>query len=115
MTTTAQLVFVTKTADTSVSNLSFLDGRASGPYRFLMKYFLLSSLFFVISCATRPPLADKKDDFVHVSTVMDQVQFSYMKGCVDAYKDLKLGPSFPSCKEKAIEHRNEIKSIIEQE
>ncbi len=78
-----------------------------------MKYLILIAL---IACSHRPPLADKKDndELVRVSTVMDQVQFSYMKGCVDAYKDLKLGPSFPDCREKAKEHRNEIKSIIDQ-
>lgn len=76
-----------------------------------MKILILLAL---IACSHRPPIADKKDDLVHISTVMDQVQFSYMKGCVDAYKDLKLGPSFPDCREKAKEHRNEIKSIIDQ-
>ncbi len=71
-------------------------------------------LLILVACAHRPPLADKKDDLVHISSVMDQVQFSYMKGCVDAYKDLKLGPSFPDCREKAKAHRMEIKSIIDQ-
>jgi hypothetical protein len=77
-----------------------------------MKYILLMTL---LACAHRAPLAGKKDELVHVSTVMDQVQFSYMKGCVDAYKDLKLGPSFPDCKVKAKAHREEIQSIINQD
>ena len=111
--TTVPQVFVTKTADTSVSNfLSSLDGRATRPYRFSMKYIFLLSL---LACATRPPITNHKDELVHVSTVMDQVQFSYLKGCVDAYKELKLGPAFETCKVKAKDHRMEIQSILTQQ
>jgi hypothetical protein len=46
---------------------------------------------------------------------MDQVQASYLKGCVDAYKELKLGPAFPSCKERAKNYRMEIESILSQD
>lgn len=77
-----------------------------------MKHFLL---IFLLACSHRPPLSEKKDDLVHVSTVMDQVQFSYLKGCVDASKELKLGPSFETCKLKAKEHRLEIQSILDQD
>ena len=92
--------------------LSSLDGRASAPYRFFMKYILLLSL---IACASKPPLTNHKDELVHVSTVMDQVQFSYLKGCVDAYKELRLGPAFETCKVKAKDHRLEIQSILDQQ
>lgn len=76
-----------------------------------MKYLLLLTLF---ACATKAPLTNHKDELVHVSTVMDQVQFSYLKGCVDAFKELKLGPSFDTCKVKAKDHRLEIQSIMDQ-
>lgn len=76
---------------------------------------ILFPLLLVFACSHRPPLANKKDDLVHVSTVMDQVQQSYMKGCVDAYREIKLGPSFESCKARAKEHRLEIQSIIDQD
>ena len=93
--------------------LSFLDGRAFGPYRFPMKYIFLLILF---SCAHKKiPLSDKKDDLVHVSTVMGQVQASYLKGCMDVYKEMNLAPAFPTCKEKAKEHRAEIQSILDQD
>lgn len=110
--TTVQLVFATKTADTSVSNLSSLDGRASGPYRFFMKYFFLLSL---IACATKHPITNHKDELVHVSTVMDQVQLSYMKGCMDAYREIKLPEPIETCKVKAKDHRLEIQSILDQQ
>ena len=92
--------------------LSFLDGRALGPYRFLMKYLFLIA---IISCAHRPPLTDKKDDLVHVSTVMDQVQASYLKGCADAFGMLKIPRPFETCRDKAILHRQEIQSILDQD
>lgn len=77
-----------------------------------MKYLLL---LLVIACSHRPPLSEKSGDFVQISTVMDQVQFSYQKGCVEAYRELNLGPGFETCKMKAKEHRLEIQSIIDQE
>ncbi len=72
-------------------------------------------LILMVSCASRSPLTGKKDELVHVSMVMDQVQQSYMKGCVDAYKDIHLGPAFESCKVKAKDHRMEIESILGQD
>lgn len=79
-----------------------------------MKYFLLLTL---IACASRnkPPITDHKDELVHLSTVMDQIQFSYQKGCVDAYRDVKLGPSFETCRDKAKDHRLEMESILRQD
>ncbi len=76
---------------------------------------ILFPLLILFSCSHRPPLADKKDDLVHVGTVMDQVQQSYMKGCVDASKEFSLAPAFETCKAKAKDHRMEIQSIINQE
>ncbi|MES2527898.1 MAG: hypothetical protein V4598_12470 [Bdellovibrionota bacterium] len=72
-------------------------------------------LILMVSCAHRSPLAGKKDELVHVSLVMAQVQQSYMKGCVDAYKEFQLGPAFESCKVKAKDHRMEIESIMAQD
>jgi hypothetical protein len=77
-----------------------------------MKYFFL---LILISCAHKIPLSNKQGDLVHVSTVMDQVQSSYLKGCMDAYKEMNLAPAFPTCKEKAKEHRAEIQSILDQD
>ncbi len=77
-----------------------------------MKYLFFLSL---LACASKPPITNHKDELVHVSTVMDQVQFSYLKGCVDAYKEIKLGPAFETCKAKAKDHRLEIQSILDQD
>ncbi|MFL5786228.1 MAG: hypothetical protein ACJ76H_16535 [Bacteriovoracaceae bacterium] len=78
-----------------------------------MKYIFLLA---IISCAHKKiPLSEKQDDLVHVSTVMNQVQASYLQGCVDVYKEMKLAPAFPTCKEKAKEHRAEIQSILDQD
>lgn len=73
-------------------------------------------LFVLISCAsTKPPLSRSQGDLVHVSTVMEQVQFSYMKGCVDAHRELQLASAFETCRARAIDHRLEIKSILDQD
>jgi hypothetical protein len=87
---------------------------------FLSKYHdkrmkLFFPLILLFACSHRPPLLNKKDDLVHVSTVMDQVQQSYMKGCVDVYQQFKLGRSFEACKVKAKEHRLNIQSILDQD
>ncbi len=72
-------------------------------------------LLLISSCAHKSPLSSKKDDLVHVSMVMDQVQQSYMKGCVDASKEFSLAPAFETCKAKAKDHRMEIQSILDQD
>lgn len=72
-------------------------------------------LLIVVSCASRPPLGENQGEFVQVSTVLDQVQFSYQKGCVDAHRELRLGGAFDTCKARAKEHRLEIQSILDQD
>lgn len=79
-----------------------------------MKNILLSLvLFALVSCAQAP--VKKEQDLVTVRTALDQAQASYMKGCVDAMKDLKIPIAFPGCRDKAIVHRRELDSIMEQE
>ena len=77
-----------------------------------MKYLLLLSL---LACATKHPITNHKDELVHVSTVMDQVQLSYLKGCMDAYREIKIPTAIETCKVKAKDHRMEIQSILDQQ
>lgn len=81
----------------------------------MMKNFLLSSvLFALVSCAQSP--AKKEDqDLVSVTVALDQAQASYLKGCVDAMKEIKIPIAFEGCRDKAVVHRRELDSIMDQD
>jgi hypothetical protein len=65
---------------------------------------ILILLFLTIGCAHKK--RDIEDpDLVTVKTALDQAQMSYLKGCVDAYKENKLGPAFEHCVQQAKKHR----------
>jgi len=74
-----------------------------------MRFFLL--LFLIACSSTRQ---NPQDDSVTVRTALDQAQMSYLKGCVDSFRTLKMAPSFDHCKERAIAHRIELDSIMER-
>lgn len=78
----------------------------------MMKYLPLMILLF--SCAHRP-VPQEKDDMVTLETALWQAQASYLKGCVDALKDLKITAAFRGCRDKSILHRRELDSIMEQD
>lgn len=52
---------------------------------------------------------------VSVNAALNQAQMSYLLGCVRAFKELKLAPAFPTCRDLALEHRNEIEGIMRSE
>lgn len=80
----------------------------------MIKKILLSSLLFaLVSCAQAP--VKKQEDLVSVLTALDQAQASYLKGCVDAMRDLKIPIAFEGCRDKAIVHRRELDSIMDQD
>lgn len=80
-------------------------------YDFPMKY--LFFLLLVVSCAHREP--KKGEDLVSVNAALNQAQASYLKGCVDALKDLKIPIAFPGCRDKSLIHRQELDSIMDQD
>ena len=53
-------------------------------------------------------------DEVTLKTALDQAQMSYLKGCVEAFKEVKVPSVFPHCRDKALMHRSELESIIFQ-
>lgn len=77
-----------------------------------MKYFIL--LFVLVSCAQVPPKT-YKDDLVSVDAAINHAYSSYLKGCVDAFHDLKIPGAFASCKDKALIHRRELDSFMAQD
>lgn len=80
----------------------------------MMKF---SLLFLLIACSTSktPKNEPPTHDLVTVRTALEQAQMSYLKGCVDSFRDLGMAPSFDTCRIKAMKHRQEIDSIMEQE
>ena len=78
-----------------------------------MKNLSLLILFLLMSCAHRP--SETKEDLVSLEAALMQAQASYLKGCVDALKDLKIPLAFHGCRDMSILHRQEIDQIMEQE
>lgn len=77
-----------------------------------MKYIIL--LLLLMSCAQVPPKT-YKDDLVSVDAAINHAYASYLKGCVDAFHDLKMPGAFESCKDKALIHRRELDSFMSQD
>lgn len=72
-------------------------------------------LLFLVSCAHQKPSQNTSDDLVSVEAALMQAQASYLKGCVDAMKELKIPVAFPGCRDKSLVHRRELDSIMDQE
>lgn len=77
-----------------------------------MKLLLLSLIF--ASCAHQKTRTNQ-DDLVSVNAALNQAQASYLKGCVDAMKELHVPIAFPGCRDKSLLHRQELDSIMDQE
>lgn len=79
----------------------------------MMNY--LTIILFCVSCAQLKPKPVPNDDLVSVHAALNHAQASYLKGCVDAMKELKIPITFPGCRDKALLHRQELDSIMSQE
>ncbi|MFP5385870.1 MAG: hypothetical protein ACLGHN_07300 [Bacteriovoracia bacterium] len=77
-----------------------------------MKYLLFIVLVFLLSCAHRP--AKKEEDLVSLGAALMQAQASYLKGCVDALKLIKVPLAFHGCRDMSILHRQELDEIMDQ-
>ena len=77
-----------------------------------MKYIILFSA--LVGCAQVPPKSNN-EDLVSVDAALNQAQASYLKGCVDAFHDIKMPIAFETCRDKAVIHRRELDSIMDQD
>lgn len=75
---------------------------------------MLILLFILTACAHNKPVSPK-EELVSLDAALNHAQASYLKGCVDALKELKIPVAFPGCRDKANKHRQEIEAFIYQE
>jgi hypothetical protein len=71
-------------------------------------------LFFLYSCSQVSRKSPPHGDLVSVDAALDHIQASYLRGCVEAFKELGVPTSFEHCRDKAEDHQNEVRQIIEQ-
>ncbi len=71
-------------------------------------------LILTSSCANFTPSKKvDEDNLVTITTALEQAQMSYLRGCVEANKEILGNGNFPKCKDKAKNHRDEIQSILD--
>ncbi|MBA2405071.1 MAG: hypothetical protein H0V66_09900 [Bdellovibrionales bacterium] len=78
--------------------------------------FKIIVLLFLYGCSQVPVTKPSplEEDNVTVDTALMHIKASYLRGCVDAFKDMKLPISFETCRDKAQLHREEVQSIMDQ-
>ncbi len=78
---------------------------------------ILIIALFLVSCASQnnPPTNNREEDLVSLQAAIMHAQASYMKGCVDAMKDLKVPLAFHGCRDKSIIHRQELETFLLQD
>lgn len=69
----------------------------------------------LVSCAHQAPKPEQEEDLVSLDAALNQAQASFLKGCVDAMKELKVPIAFPGCRDKAIIHRRELDQLMQQD
>jgi len=74
---------------------------------------ILLILLLLSSCAHNPKINTDEDN-VSVQSALMQAQASYLKGCVDAMKEIKLPVTFETCRDKSLFHRKELEGIMNQ-
>jgi len=78
---------------------------------------VMRNLFIALllaGCAHKQP--DKpEEELVSINSALNHIQASYLKGCVDALKDIKVPLAFHGCRDKAFLHRQEVEQFIMQE
>ena len=55
-----------------------------------------------------------KEVLVSLQSALDAAQSSYLKGCVDGMKELKVPLAFDGCRDKSMVHRQELEYIMIQ-
>ena len=77
-----------------------------------MKYLVLILLYSCSQVSTRPPLPSETDQ-VSLQATLNHIRASYLKGCVDVFRDIHLPIAFETCRERADIHVKEVQGIID--
>lgn len=72
-------------------------------------------LLFLYSCSQVSLQKQPPSDLVSVDATLNHIFASYMKGCVDAFSQLKVPISFENCRDKAQEHKKEVQKFLDQD
>ena len=75
-----------------------------------MKYLLLILLY---SCSQVPLKKTSEHELVTLDTALDHIRTSYLKGCVDGFREMNIPVSFELCRDRAKNHEAEVKQIID--
>lgn len=75
---------------------------------------ILLAALILTGCAHHKPEAPQ-EELVSLNATLNHIQASYLKGCVDALKEIKVPVAFPGCRDKSLLHRQEVEQIILQE
>jgi len=73
------------------------------------KFIPILFIFFGCSSIRKHPIPE---NLVTVQSALNQAQMSYLKGCVDARKELNASPIFNHCRDRAKDHLKEINEIM---
>ncbi len=65
-------------------------------------------LFFLYSCSQVSVKKAPEEDLVSVDSALNHIHASYMKGCVDTYKEMKMPASFELCRDRAKLHKDQV-------
>jgi hypothetical protein len=82
-----------------------------------MKNFLVL-MFLTYGCSqlsTKKEVAPSQADLVTVDAALNQAQMSYLRGCVEAFKHIRMPSPFQLCRDWAVNHRKELNLIMESE
>jgi len=71
-------------------------------------------LLFLYSCSQVSSRKPSLHEPVDVEIALDHIKASYMRGCVEAFKELNVPISFENCRDKAEFHQNEVREIMDQ-
>ena len=75
---------------------------------------LLLAALILTGCAHKKPEASQ-EELVSLNATLNHIQASYLKGCVDALKEIKVPLAFHGCRDKSLLHRREVEQFILQE
>lgn len=81
----------------------------------MINFITINLLFLILVGCAHSPKKSLQDNEVTLETALKQAQMSYLRGCVESFRELHMAPSFDHCVEKARAHRLELDQIMEQD